>query len=81
MLSEKYKKDLDKLVNIAKNYRDGTLSNSLFIDVMSSQENFGENIELCKEYLRENRILVVDDADEVEEAIEEVTSNEEKKEN
>ncbi len=71
MLSEKYKKDLDKLVNIAKNYRDGTLSNSLFIDVMSSQENFGENIELCKEYLRENRILVVDDADEVEEMTDE----------
>lgn len=70
MLSEKYKKDLDKLINIAQNYRDGTLSNSLFIDVLSSQQNFEDNIELCRDYLRENNISVVGD-DEVEEMTDE----------
>ena len=44
MLPEKYKKDLDKLINIAQNYREGTISNSLLIDVLSSQQNFKENI-------------------------------------
>ncbi len=75
MLSEKYKKDLDKLINIAKNYRDGTLSNSLFIDVMSSQQNFEKNIESCREYLEENNIVVVDD-DEVEEMTDETNYTE-----
>lgn len=76
MLSEKYKKDLDKLVNIAKNYRDGTLSNSLFIDVMSSQQNFEKSIELCRAYLKEKNILVVDDDDEVEEMTDETSYTE-----
>ncbi len=71
MLSEKYKKDLDKLINIAQNYRDGTLSNSLLIDVMSSQGDFEENMELCKAYLEKNNIAVVDD-DEVEEMKDEI---------
>lgn len=71
MLPEKYKKDLDQLINIAKNYRDGTLSNSLIIDVMSSQQNFEENIGLCRAYLEKNGILVVDE-DEVEEIKDEI---------
>lgn len=75
MLSKKYKNDLDKLINIAQNYREGTISNSLFIDVLSSQQNFEENIELCKEYLEANDILVVDD-DEVEEIADEVNYTE-----
>ncbi len=75
MLSEKYKKDLDKLINIAKNYRDGTLSNSLLIDVMSSQQNFEKNIELCRGYLEENDILLVDD-DEVEDMADETNYTE-----
>ena len=76
MLSEKYKKDLDKLISIARNYRDGTLSNSLFIDVMSSQQNFEKNIELCRDYLEENDILLVDDDDEVEEMADETNYTE-----
>lgn len=75
MLSERYKKDLDKLINIAQNYREGTISNSLFIDVLSSQQNFEDNIELCREYLKENNILVVDD-DEVEEMTDEISYTE-----
>lgn len=75
MLSEKYKKDLDELINIAKSYREGTLSNSLFIDVLSSRQNFEENIELCREYLKENNILIVDD-DEVEEMTDETSYTE-----
>ncbi len=75
MLSEKYQKELDKLINIAQKYRDGTLSNSLFIDVLSSQQNFQENIELCREYLKENDVLVVGD-DEVEEMADETNYTE-----
>ena len=40
MLPEKYKNDLDMLINIANKYRDGTISNSMLIDVMSSQQDF-----------------------------------------
>lgn len=75
MLSEKYKKDLDKLINIAKNYRDGTLSSSLFIDVMSSHQDFEKNIELCRAYLEENNILMIDD-DEVEDMTDETSYTE-----
>ena len=42
MLPEKYKKDLDKLINIAQNYREGTISNSLLIDVLSSPPQCSE---------------------------------------
>lgn len=75
MISEKYKKDLDKLIYIAKNYRDGTLSRSLFIDVLSSQQDFKENIELCREYLKENHISLVED-EEVEEMTDEISYSE-----
>ena len=71
MLPEKYKKDLDKLINIAQNYREGTISNSLLIDVLSSQQNFKENIELCRKYLEENNISVVEE-EEVEEMTDEI---------
>ena len=74
MLPEKYKKDLDKLINIAQNYREGTISNSLLIDVLSSQQNFKENIELCRKYLEENNISVVEE--EVEEMTDEINYTE-----
>ena len=75
MLPEKYKKDLDKLINIAQNYREGTISNSLLIDVLSSQQNFKENIELCRKYLEENNISVVEE-EEVEEMTDEINYTE-----
>ena len=76
MLPEKYKKDLDKLINIAQNYREGTISNSLLIDVLSSQQNFKENIELCRKYLEENNISVVEEEEEVEEMTDEINYTE-----
>lgn len=75
MLPEKYKNDLDMLINIANKYRDGTISNSMLIDVMSSQQDFKKNIELCREYLKENDVLVADD-DEVEEMADEINYTE-----
>lgn len=75
MLPEKYKNDLNMLINIANKYRDGTISNSMLIDVMSSQQDFKKNIELCREYLKENDVLVADD-DEVEEMADEINYTE-----
>lgn len=75
MLPEKYKNDLDMLINIANKYRDGTISNSMLIDVMSSQQDFKKNIEICREYLKENDVLVADD-DEVEEMADEINYTE-----
>ena len=66
---------MDKLINIAQNYREGTISNSLLIDVLSSQQNFKENIELCRKYLEENNISVVEE-EEVEEMTDEINYTE-----
>ena len=54
--------------------REGTISNSLLIDVLSSQQNFKENIELCRKYLEENNISVVEE--EVEEMTDEINYTE-----
>ena len=58
MLPEKYKKDLDKLINIAQNYREGTISNSLLIDVLSSQQNFKENIALIRTRVKDDHLCI-----------------------
>lgn len=67
---EKYKKDLDKLIYIGKNYCDSVLSKSLFLDVMSSHNGFEKDIYLCKDYLDKNGVSLSNE-DEVEEIKEE----------
>ncbi len=70
MLPEKYKTDLEKLINIAKNYREGTLSNSLFSDVVVSLPGIDQidgGVNLCKKYILDKGVLLVNGDDEVEE--------------
>lgn len=65
--------ELDKLINIAKSYREGTISESLFMDVVGSRSNKSQDIFLCKEYLRESGITITGE-DEVEDTGDEIES-------
>lgn len=72
ILTEKTINELNKLLNIANTYRDGTLSESLFRDVVFSLPNAMEDILLYKEYLQNNGVLIVSGDNEVEETEDEV---------
>lgn len=63
MLSENYRNELDKLVGIAKNYRDGTISRSLFMDVVFSWPNADKHIEIYEDYIKDRRVSLVSDDD------------------
>lgn len=64
-LSTKTINELEKLVNIANSYREGTISESLFMDVVVSLSNKSQDIFLYKEYLGERGITIIVE-DEVE---------------
>lgn len=66
MLSQKYKDELGKLIDIANKYREGTISDSLFNDVLSSLPEYNKNVELCKNYIVEKGICLESGDDEVE---------------
>lgn len=66
MLSQKYKDELGKLIDIANKYREGTISNSLFNDVLSSLPEYNKNVELCKNYIVEKGVCLESGDDEVE---------------
>lgn len=71
MLSEKYINELDKLISIAKNYRDGTLSRSLFMDIVFSLLEIDRKIELCENYIADRGVQLVSGDDDVEDVKEE----------
>lgn len=77
MLSKKYITELDKLVGIAKNYRDGTISRSLFMDVIFSLPDADRDrkIELCENYIMDKDVHLVND-DDVEDVKEETNYTE-----
>ena len=66
MLSEKYRNELDKLIGIATNYRDGTLSRSLFMDVIFSLPEIDRKTELCENYIVDKGVQLVSGDDDVE---------------
>lgn len=71
MLSEKYIKELDKLIGIATNYRDGTLNRSLFMDVIFSLPEIDRKMEACENYITDRGVQLVSGDDDVEDVKEE----------
>ena len=71
MLPKKYISELDKLIGIAANYRDGTLSRSLFMDVIFSLPEIDRKMELCENYITDKGVYLVSGDDEVEDVKEE----------
>ncbi len=71
MLSEKYINELDKLIGIATSYRDGTLSRSLFMDVIFSLPEIDRKTELCENYIAGKGVQLVSGDDDVEDVKEE----------
>lgn len=70
-ISEKSRKELDKLINIANKYRDGTISESLYRDVICSLKNEYEDAMDYKKYLEEQGVSIILGDDEVEDIDEE----------
>lgn len=60
------KKELDNLINIANKYREGDISESLFLDVISKGGTEKEQIDLYREYLLSRNVKIVKDDDEIE---------------
>ncbi len=70
-ISEKSKKELDKLINIGMKYRDGTISESLYNDVIYSIKNDYEDKREYRKYLEKNGIIINSGEDDIENTDEE----------
>jgi hypothetical protein len=73
-ISAKAKNELDKLINIARNYRDNTISKSLFFDVIYPLNADEAQITTFKEYLADADIDFTSGDDDVEDIDEQVDS-------
>lgn len=60
------KEELDKLIYIGKNYRDNTISNSMFLSIIYKIKKDEEACQRCKEYLKQEGIKIIEDESEVE---------------
>lgn len=69
-ISVSTKRELDNLVNIATKYREGDISESLFLDVIAKGEKENEKIDIYREYLYAQGIKIVSDDDEIETTVE-----------
>ena len=65
-IDEKLRQELDSLIEIANTYRDGTISESLFYDVLYKYRDDIELVMDCKNYLEGNKVLVVSGENDVE---------------
>jgi hypothetical protein len=64
-LSNKTQNELNKLINIAKNYSEyATISESLFLDVIHSINEDNENISILKRYLLDEGVTLTSDDNE-----------------
>lgn len=70
-ISEKSKKELDKLINIGKKYREGTISESLYNDVVYSVKNDYEDKSEYRKYIEKNGIIINSGEDDIENIYEE----------
>ena len=66
-ISDKATAELDKLINIAKTYREGTISESMFYDIIYSLKEKDEQVIQYKEYLLINNIEIKSDTLDIEE--------------
>ena len=65
-ISEKDQKELDKIISIARKYRDNTISESMFLDVAYSIKADKNQILDFKEYIRDRNIIFISGDYEVE---------------
>ncbi len=63
---ESVKKELDNLVNIATTYRDGDITESLFLDVVSKYKNNKESLDSYKNYLQSKNVKIISDSSEID---------------
>lgn len=71
-ISIKALSELDKIISIAEKYRDGTISESMFYDVVFALKENNEQVPRYKEYLLEKSIKIVSDDEDVEDADEQI---------
>lgn len=69
-ISVSTKRELDNLVNIATKYREGDISESLFLDVILKGEKENEKIDIYRNYLYAQGIKIISDDDEIETTVE-----------
>lgn len=65
-IPENIKKELDSLIKISKDFRDNTISGSMFFDVVHSFRTDDSEYDIYMDYMRVHNITIVDDRDEVE---------------
>lgn len=67
ILSNKVKAELDKVISIAINYGDGSISESLFRDVLQSLKQNVDAVHQAEEYLLASNVSIIPDSVAVEE--------------
>ena len=65
-LRETVKKELDNLVNIATTYREGDITESLFLDVVYKYKNNNESLDSYKNYLQSKNVKIISDSSEID---------------
>ncbi len=73
ILSNKVKAELDKVISIAINYGDGSISESLFRDVLQSLKQNVDAVHQAEEYLLASNVSIIPDSVVVEETDDDTT--------
>lgn len=71
-ISNKARIELDKIIKIANTYREGSISESMFYDIVYSLKEKDEQIPFYKEYLSDNNISIVSGENDVEDLDEQI---------
>ena len=66
-INKNIREDLDNLIWIGKKYRENTITDSMFYEVIYKLRNDYETCQACKEYLNRHGVRVVSDSIDVEE--------------
>lgn len=74
ILSDKVRAELDKVISIAINYGDGSISESLFRDVLQSLKQNVDVVHQAKEYLLASNVSIIPDSVAVEETDDDTTA-------
>ena len=77
MFSDKIKKEMDSLISIAKKYRKGSISESMFYDVIYSlKPNDNKSlIACCKNYIADSGINLVSDEFDIDEDVDDANDS------
>ena len=74
-ITQKSKKELDKLISIARNYRSGTLSESMFHDVVKSLNADKDLISTFKDYISDAGIKLISDSADIDDIDEQIDTS------